>query len=95
VPETPRIDPVIMKPPSAADLAFTFRRGKDESVTISRDNRLVTILRGRSAQRFLLKAAAASPAAQQQLMARATGNYKRGNERVAIDASQAVDVRNT
>lgn len=84
-----------MKPPSGADLAFTFRRGKDESVAISRDNRVVTVLRGRSAQRFLAKAAAASFSAQQQLMARATGNYKRGNERAAIDASDAVDVRNT
>jgi hypothetical protein len=80
-----------MKPLSATDLAFTFRRGKDESVAISRDNRVVTVLRGRSAQRFLLKAAAASLAAQQQLMARATGNYKRGNERVTPHVSHEVD----
>jgi hypothetical protein len=95
VPEKPRFDPVIVKPPTDADLGFTFRRGKDESVAISRDNRVVTILRGRSAQRFLLKAATASLAAQQQMMARATGNYKRGNERVATNASHAVDVRNS
>jgi hypothetical protein len=44
---------------------------------------VVTILRGRAARQFLLKAAVASDAGQQQLMARVTGNYKRGNERRA------------
>lgn len=70
-----------MNSQTGADLAFTFRRAKDDSVAISRGHRVVTVLRGRSAQRFLARAAAASFAAQQQLMARATGNYKRGNER--------------
>jgi hypothetical protein len=43
------------------------------------------VLRGASAQRFLAKANDATFAVQQQLMARATGNYKRGNERPAAE----------
>jgi hypothetical protein len=41
----------------------------------------VTILRGKSAERFMARASAADPAGAQQLMARATGHFKRGNER--------------
>lgn len=40
-------------------------------------------LRGKAAQTFLAKIQRASFGEQQQLMARATGNYKRGNERLA------------
>ena len=43
----------------------------------------VTLLRGRAAARFTTRMADADPAAAQQLMARATGNFKRGNERRA------------
>jgi hypothetical protein len=62
------------------DLGFSFQTRKDGAVTISRGGRAVTVLRGVPAQRFLAKAQDASVAAQQQLMARVTGNYKRGNE---------------
>ena len=74
-----------------ADLGFSFRRTKDGSVAISRGNRVVTVLRGRAAQQFLLKAAVATVAVQQQLMARATGNYKRGNERHVVDSTHDRD----
>jgi len=72
-----------MEPGVGGDLGFSFRTAKDRTVTIFRGGRAVTVLRGASAQRFLVKAQVASVAAQQQLMARATGNYKRGNERAA------------
>ena len=41
----------------------------------------VTTLAGDGAQRFLARAEGADAAGLQQLMARATGNFKRGNER--------------
>ena len=60
------------------DLGFSFVTRKSGDVIISRDGREVTTLRGKSARQFLSKVANGDP---QQLMARATGNYKRGNER--------------
>lgn len=41
----------------------------------------VTLLRGKAAIRFIERVADADPAVAQQLMARATGQFKRGNER--------------
>jgi hypothetical protein len=64
------------------DLAFSFRTMKDRSVTILRDGNAVTVLRGVAALRFLVKVGGATRAEQQQLMARATRNYKRGTERL-------------
>ena len=62
------------------DLGFTFRATRDGSVRISRGGCEVTVLRGTAAARFLAKADGADSDAIQQLCARATGNYKRGNE---------------
>lgn len=41
----------------------------------------VTALRGNAATRFLTRVDGADESAAQQLMARVTGNFKRGNER--------------
>ena len=58
---------------------FEYRvRGGD--VLIVHQGRRATILRGAAASRFLLDVEDNDP---QELMARLTGNYKRGNERVA------------
>jgi hypothetical protein len=65
------------------DLGFSFRPTKDGGVTILRDGHAVTLLRGDSAESFLAEMREASFPDQQQLMARTTGNYKRGNERLA------------
>ncbi len=62
-------------------LGFSYRAAKDGTVFIDREGRRVTTLRGTSADRFLAGAATADDDAKQQLMARVTGNYKRGNER--------------
>lgn len=43
----------------------------------------VTLLRGKAAVRFIERVADADEEAAQQLMARATGQFKRGNEREA------------
>jgi hypothetical protein len=65
------------------DLGFSFRATKDGDVLISRGGSLVTRLRGARAREFLDKARELSPVEQQHLMARETGNYRRGNERRA------------
>jgi hypothetical protein len=63
------------------DLGFSWRATKSGEVRIFREGRIVSTLRGSAAERFLRRADSAGEAAQQQLMARATGNYRRGNER--------------
>jgi hypothetical protein len=47
-------------------------------VAISRHGEVVTILRGKAAEKFLKRVFIWDP---QQVMARASGDYKRGNER--------------
>ena len=71
------------------DLGFAFRSTSHGTVRISRSGREVTTLGGAAAAKFLAKAQGASPEAVQQLCARATGNYKRGNETVAATARKA------
>jgi hypothetical protein len=64
---------------SGAPEGFAFSlRGDD--VLITHHGRRATVLRGAAAARFLEQVAAGDP---QLVMARATGNYRRGNERVA------------
>lgn len=63
--------------------SFAYRARKDGSVSITQSGREVTILRGEAAGRFLEKVRAATPCDAQLEMARVTGNFKRGNERLA------------
>ncbi len=72
-----------MPPESDDGFGFSFRPNKGGDVTIFRNGQTVTVLRGASARNFLAEIRSASVTVQQQLMARITGNYKRGNERVA------------
>ena len=60
---------------------FSYRTRKDGTVAIFWNNRPATVLSGRLAERFLEAAPEASAEERQLLMARATGNFKRGNER--------------
>jgi hypothetical protein len=62
-----------MPPPAGFEYIL---RGRD--VVITHRGRAAVTLRGAAAERFLAKVARDNP---QQVMARATGNYKRGNER--------------
>jgi len=64
-----------------SDLAFDYRTTKDDQVFITWQGKKVTVLRGGSAARFLAAADGADDDALQLLMARATGNFKRGNEK--------------
>lgn len=72
-----------MNTPAQTGLGFAYRATSKGTVRISRDGREVAILRARAARDFLAKAEGASADAVQQLCARATGNYKRGNEAAA------------
>jgi hypothetical protein len=59
---------------------FDYRMLADGSVRITHHGRPATTLRGAAAARFL---ADLQRGDAQALMARATGNYRRGNERLA------------
>ncbi|HEX7197493.1 MAG TPA: hypothetical protein VF364_11765 [Candidatus Limnocylindria bacterium] len=63
--------------------AFSWQSRADGTIVIRWGVAPVTVLRGRTAERFTARMATADGAAAQLLMARATGNFKRGNEREA------------
>jgi hypothetical protein len=65
------------------DLGFTHRTRKSGEVQILREGQVVTTLRHETAEAFLQDVLEAGELEQQELMARITGNYKRGNERLA------------
>ena len=71
------------------DLGFTYTETKSGVVFVRHHGRLATELRGKAAAAFLKKIDGASFAEEQQLMARVTGNYKRGNERTASEHTRA------
>jgi hypothetical protein len=68
----------VQDPLSDRPFAWT-RRGDD--VLITHRGRRATVLRHAAAARFLAEVNRLDEAAAQQLMARLTGNFKRGNER--------------
>ena len=64
-----------------AESPFAYRVTKDGRVLIERKGRTVIVVASRSATLLISKLTGSDPAAVQQLLARATGNYRRGNER--------------
>ncbi len=60
---------------------FTYRITKENRVFIYWYGKQITILKGKKAQKFIGKIANADHEEAQLLMARGTGNFKRGNER--------------
>lgn len=68
---------------SPPDLGFTFEARANGDVIIFHRHRLAATLRGQAAKTFLAQGDSLSDAELQQVMARLTGNYKRGNERKA------------
>lgn len=64
----------------AQPTSFEWSRRKNGDVVISHHGRVATTLRGRRAEEFV---ADVGDGDEQELMARVTGNYKRGNERQA------------
>jgi hypothetical protein len=67
----------------SGDLGFTWREQGEGVLAIQRQGRVVTVLRGDAARRALARLSRLEPAEVQQLLARLTGNYRRGNEGVA------------
>ncbi|MGH3014596.1 MAG: hypothetical protein ACRDNR_12975 [Gaiellaceae bacterium] len=60
---------------------FGWQATKDGRIRITWRGRVVTTLAGAAAARFVHQAEGADEDAVQALLARATGNFKRGNER--------------
>jgi hypothetical protein len=69
-------------PAVAPPAGFRFVARDDGTVIITHNGRDASTLRGRRAVAFLAEVAGGDP---QLVMARWTGNYKRGNERVAAE----------
>jgi hypothetical protein len=67
------------------DLGFTWRQRKNGDVEILHRGRLASTLRGNEAADFLAEANGSELIDLQPLMARITGNYKHGNERLASE----------
>jgi hypothetical protein len=65
------------------DNPFDWRVTKNGQVLVSRGGRVVTTVRGGAAARLIGLLERADEAQAQQLLARATGHYKHGNERHA------------
>lgn len=65
-------------PGVAAPSDFDYTTRKNGEVVITHSGREAAVLRGDEARKFLNEVEHRDP---QQLMARMTGNYKRGNER--------------
>lgn len=57
---------------------FDYTRRRNGEVVVTHNGRTAAILRGAQAHKFLERVGRTDP---QELMARVTGNYKRGNER--------------
>lgn len=69
--------------PGLDDRPFAYAVTKDGRVRISYGSRVVTTVAGSAAARLVAAIARADDDEVQHLLARATGNFKRGNERPA------------
>lgn len=68
---------------------FSYSTTKQGHARIAYEGRVVTTLAGKEAQRFLARVEGADEASQQLAMAKVTGNFKRGNERLAKEKGKA------
>ena len=59
-------------------VGFEWTQRKNSDVVVTHHARVAAILRGRAATKFVSDVSRGDP---QEVMARVTGNYKRGNER--------------
>ena len=64
---------------------FTYRVLKDKKVFIAWYGKQVMILKGKESERFLAKIENADELEAQLIMAKITGNFKRGNEKGCKD----------
>jgi len=61
---------------------FTYKITKDKKVFISYEGKQVTILSGKKAEEFIKRIENAEGKDAQLIMAKVTGNFKRGNEKL-------------
>jgi uncharacterized transporter YbjL len=61
---------------------FTYRITKDNKAFISYEGKQVTALSGKKADAFIAKISKAEGKDAQLIMAKVTGNFKRGNEKL-------------
>ena len=73
------------------DDVFSYRATKSGMVLIYCQGKQVTTLTGKQAERFLAQIAGLDDRAAQLVMAKATGNFKRGNERLAKQSNKSND----
>ena len=66
---------------SPSENHFAFQETKDGRIRIAHCGKVVTTLACAEAKRFLQRSTGADEQALQLLMAKVTGNFKRGNER--------------
>lgn len=59
---------------------FQYRRTSDGKVFVSTNGKIIKTIKGRVAELFLGKILESNEIESQLLMAKLTGNYKRGNE---------------
>jgi hypothetical protein len=71
-----------------SDEPFSYRATKSGLVQISYKGKVVTTLSGRSASQFLAKVSSANTEAVQLVMAKVTGHFKHGSERVSKNRSR-------
>lgn len=64
-----------------APTGFALERRKNGEVVVTHHGKTASVLRGRAAERLCDRVEQADELAAQHAMARATGNYRRGNER--------------
>ena len=62
--------------------AFTYRVTKDKKVFISYNGKQVTTLSGKNAEKFIADIEGTDGKDAQLCMAKVTGNFKRGNEKI-------------
>lgn len=68
-------------PPGLADDPFDHQVTSSSQVRVFRGGRLVTVIGGRDAARLAARLEDADEVRRQHLLARATGNYRQGNEK--------------
>ena len=68
-------------PPGLADDPFEAHVTKSGQVRISRGGRVVVVVAGRDGAKLAAQLETADEVRTQHLLARATGNYRQGNER--------------
>lgn len=83
----------VMSKPSEISTNFRYHSLKNHGVTIHMDNRLVAHLKGQGAIRFLKGVEGKRHDVRQLEMAKATGNFKRGNEKLIATKSKALHQR--